>query len=171
LFLISPVIAATDEEAHARLAASRALRTEGAGLETSLWFLDQMTTLDFGSFDPDMLMKDIAVEYEKAGGARKYGSFVDVLFKGQEERTLRQVASGFQLYDNNHGVVGSPDTVAAKLDEIMQEVGGDGFCFNLPTRRNTFAEVADGLAPILQRRGSIRSGYDGRTFKENLLAF
>jgi hypothetical protein len=31
--------------------------------------------------------------------------------------------------------------------------------------------VTDGLAPALRRRGLIRDGYEGRTFRENLLAF
>ena len=37
--------------------------------------------------------------------------------------------------------------------------------------RKSIAEIADGLAPALQRRGLTRSSYEGKTFRENLLAF
>ena len=57
------------------------------------------------------------------------------------------------------------------MDELMQEVGGDGFMIHLPTTRLAIAQMCDGVAPILRRRGSIRSGYEFRTFKENLQAF
>ena len=69
------------------------------------------------------------------------------------------------------GLIGSPETVADKMDELMEEVGGDGFLIYLPTTRHAIAEACDGLAPVLQRRGSIRSSYDYPTFKQNLRAF
>lgn len=57
------------------------------------------------------------------------------------------------------------------MGEIMEEAGGDGFLFYLPTTRHNFALVADGLAPELRRRGLIREEYTGSTLKENLRAF
>jgi hypothetical protein len=57
------------------------------------------------------------------------------------------------------------------MDELMEEVGGDGFLFYLPTTRRMIADIADGLAPILQRRGSIRSSFEHPTLKQNLMAF
>lgn len=40
-----------------------------------------------------------------------------------------------------------------------------------PPTRKAVTEVCDGLAPVLRRRGMIRSGYSYGTFKENLLEF
>jgi len=74
-------------------------------------------------------------------------------------------------FEVNLGLIGSPDTVAAKMGELMEEVGGDGFLFTTHTNRRAITEVTDGLAPALRRRGLIRDGYEGRTFRENLLAF
>jgi alkanesulfonate monooxygenase SsuD/methylene tetrahydromethanopterin reductase-like flavin-dependent oxidoreductase (luciferase family) len=92
------------------------------------------------------------------------------MFTNRGDMTLREIAATrFSL--TNLGLVGSPQTVAAKMGELMEEVGGDGFLFYLPTTRMQIAEIADGLAPVLQRRGSIRKGYDYETLKENLLAF
>jgi long-chain alkane monooxygenase len=61
--------------------------------------------------------------------------------------------------------------VAAKMGEAMEEVGGDGFLLSPEVTRHNIAEIADGLAPALRRRGLIRSGYDYSTFRENLLQF
>ena len=92
------------------------------------------------------------------------------MFDGHEDKTLREVVSkSFQV--KAMGLVGSPATVAAKMGEIMDEAGGDGFLFYLPTTRMNLAMVSDGLAPELRRRGLIREEYTGSTLKENLIAF
>ncbi len=69
------------------------------------------------------------------------------------------------------GLVGSPDTVALKMGDLMDEIGGDGFLFYLPTTRYNMAMVADGLAPALRRRGLTRESYTGGTLRDNLLQF
>lgn len=69
------------------------------------------------------------------------------------------------------GFVGSPDTVAARMVDVMEAVGGDGFLLYPEMTRNTISLIADGLAPALRRRGPIRSGIAHRTFRENLLDF
>jgi alkanesulfonate monooxygenase SsuD/methylene tetrahydromethanopterin reductase-like flavin-dependent oxidoreductase (luciferase family) len=68
-------------------------------------------------------------------------------------------------------IVGSPDTVAAQMGEIMEEVGGDGFLIGNTITRRSIAEIADGLAPALKRRGLTRKAYAHATFRDNLLDF
>ncbi len=121
--------------------------------------------IDFGAIHPDTLVGDIDL-------SRQNGEFTSIagLFDGHEDKTLREVVSkSFQVKDM--GLVGSPATVAAKMGEIMDEAGGDGFLFYLPTTRMNLAMVSDGLAPELRRRGLIREEYTGSTLKENLTAF
>jgi alkanesulfonate monooxygenase SsuD/methylene tetrahydromethanopterin reductase-like flavin-dependent oxidoreductase (luciferase family) len=68
--------------------------------------------------------------------------------------------------------VGTPDSVAARMGEAMQEVGGDGYLFSLPNlSRRTLAEIEDGLVPALQRRGLARKAYSHPQFRDNLLEF
>jgi alkanesulfonate monooxygenase SsuD/methylene tetrahydromethanopterin reductase-like flavin-dependent oxidoreductase (luciferase family) len=86
------------------------------------------------------------------------------------EPTLRDVIIKRQI-GNFAGLVGSPDTVAATLGEIMDEVGGDGFIIYGTVTRRAIMELTDGLGPALRRRGLIRETYSHRTFRENLLAF
>lgn len=68
--------------------------------------------------------------------------------------------------------VGTPNSVAARMGEAMQEVGGDGYLFSLPNlSRRTLAEIEDGLVPALQRRGLARKAYSHAQFRDNLLEF
>jgi alkanesulfonate monooxygenase SsuD/methylene tetrahydromethanopterin reductase-like flavin-dependent oxidoreductase (luciferase family) len=67
---------------------------------------------------------------------------------------------------------GTPDHVAGVMQEVMEEVGGDGFLFfNATLDRRYIMEVCDGLVPELQRRGVVRTGYTHKHFKDNLLEF
>ncbi len=57
-------------------------------------------------------------------------------------------------------MVGTPDHVAGLVQEVMQEVGGDGFLlFNAHFDRRYVMEICDGLVPELQRRGLTRKAY------------
>ena len=67
--------------------------------------------------------------------------------------------------------MGTPDDVAAAMDEAMQHVGGDGFLITEPLTRRTIAEISDGLAPALKRRRLLRERYEHKLFRDNLLAF
>ena len=62
-------------------------------------------------------------------------------------------------------------TVAAKMGEIMEEVGGDGYLMTGSVTRKYIAEIADGLAPELRKRHLIRDSYEHDHLRDNLLAF
>jgi hypothetical protein len=67
---------------------------------------------------------------------------------------------------------GTADHVAGLMQEIMEEVGGDGFLFyHTYFDRRYIMEVCDGLVPALQRRGVTRTRYAHKHFKDNLLEF
>jgi len=71
-------------------------------------------------------------------------------------------------------LIDSPDRVAARMAEAMQEVGGDGFLISTPymkVNRYQVAAVTEGLVPALQRRGLVRTGYTKRTLRETLREF
>ena len=169
LFLANPILGMTDEEARQRAEASAALLSTPKATETMLWFLDQMTGLDFGNFDLDMPVGEIAADL-RSRSRQATISTMEKLFEGAEHKTLREVLSGRRL-TRDLGLIGSPETVAAKMDEMMQEVGGDGFLLTTSTSRLAIAEIVDGLAPALHRRGLLRDSYSGTTLRENLLAF
>jgi alkanesulfonate monooxygenase SsuD/methylene tetrahydromethanopterin reductase-like flavin-dependent oxidoreductase (luciferase family) len=72
------------------------------------------------------------------------------------------------------GLVGSPATVADRLEEIAEAVGGDGFLFHAPgmrVSRKYVIEVTDGLVPELRRRGLLREGRTSRRLRDTLREF
>jgi FMN-dependent oxidoreductase (nitrilotriacetate monooxygenase family) len=167
LYIVMPALGDTDEDAHEKLAAARAARWSDAAVEYSLWYMSYVSggRIDFGKYALDQPVSDLMIE----GGNGERVSMSN-MFKNRGDATLREIAATrFSL--SNLGLIGKPATVAAKMDELMEEVGGDGFLFYLPTTRKVIADIADGLAPILQRSGSIRSFYEYPTLKQNLMAF
>ncbi|MCU1527737.1 MAG: putative dibenzothiophene desulfurization enzyme, partial [Frondihabitans sp.] len=84
-------------------------------------------------------------------------------------RTIKEGMSSMRI--GTVELVGTPDSVAAEMDEFMQEVGGDGFLFfGQPTSREYINEITNGLVPALQRRGVTRRGYPAATLRDNLRA-
>jgi alkanesulfonate monooxygenase SsuD/methylene tetrahydromethanopterin reductase-like flavin-dependent oxidoreductase (luciferase family) len=71
-------------------------------------------------------------------------------------------------------LIGSPGRVAARMDEAMQQVGGDGLLISTPfmeVNRRQVIEVTEGLVPALQRRGLVRREYTKTTIRETLREF
>ncbi len=83
--------------------------------------------------------------------------------------TLREIA---QNYDTAYeDLVGTPDTVAGQMAEVMR--GGRRRRLRLPpatSARRYIAEITDGLAPALQRRGrGAARPTSTQHFRDNLL--
>jgi alkanesulfonate monooxygenase SsuD/methylene tetrahydromethanopterin reductase-like flavin-dependent oxidoreductase (luciferase family) len=67
---------------------------------------------------------------------------------------------------------GTPDHVAGVMQDVMQEVGGDGFLISdTPIERRSIMEICDGLVPELQRRGLTRKAYAHKHLGDNLKEF
>jgi FMN-dependent oxidoreductase (nitrilotriacetate monooxygenase family) len=167
LFLASPVLADTDEDAQEKKRRNDAGRRLDKAIEYNLWNMSYTSggRIDFGGIDLDTPVSEI--DLSKQNGEN---SSIENLFKNTEGKTLREtVASSFQISDLD--LVGSPDTVAGKMGDIMDEVGGDGFLIYLPMTRRNIAEVSDGLAYALRKRGLVREEYEHQNLTDNLLSF
>jgi long-chain alkane monooxygenase len=164
MFLATPVLADTDALARERQAAIQK-HHDDEPLDMKLWGLSYVSggTVDFGQFDLDEPLPEIIGNGEQSSLARFYAKA-----KG---KTFREALSSGAQVGADLDLVGTPDTVAAKMGEIMEEVGGDGFLLYPEMNRKTIAETCDGLGAALQKRGLTRSGYDYPTFRENLMAF
>jgi alkanesulfonate monooxygenase SsuD/methylene tetrahydromethanopterin reductase-like flavin-dependent oxidoreductase (luciferase family) len=161
MFLVAPIIGDTDEEAQARADRKKAARA--ADLDTFLAGLSYSSGFDFKSMDLDEPMP----EHIDSNG---HQSSVSNMLKFGQGKTLREVALNYKGSDTIE-LVGSPETIAEKMGEAMDFVGGDGFLIHLPVTRKNITEICDGLAPALRRRGLMRSGYEYELFRDNLLAF
>ena len=71
--------------------------------------------------------------------------------------------------DDVNGIpfVGTPDSIAAEMEDAMAEIGGDGFLFTEPLSRRNITEITDGLVPALQRRGLVRAVLRARHLARN----
>lgn len=164
LFMALPTLADTDEDARELHRRAQAAKHDPRSIEQRLWYLSYVSggVVDYASHDLDG-----PVPQELGNGET---TTAKAWLEGTETKTLRDFATGPGGYGMEF--VGSPDTVAAEMGEVMEEVGGDGFLlFHFAQTRRIILEITEGLAPALRRRGLIRSGYSHDTFRENLLAF
>ncbi len=128
-------------------------------LDMQLSTMSRLTNIDFSQFDPDEPLPALSTEGHRSSLAKWIG------------KTPREVALA---QSNKMGIdfTGTVDHVAGMMQEVMEEVGGDGFLFfNAPFDRRYIMEVCDGLVPELQRRGLTRTRYEHKHFKDNLMAF
>jgi FMN-dependent oxidoreductase (nitrilotriacetate monooxygenase family) len=160
LFLIDPVIAETEAEVEMKQA-QRVERRSGLDGVLELAGYSDTAGMDFASIDWDAPLAEMKTDGHQA--------LLESM--AQTGPTLREAMAGLEF--SCIDVAGTPDGCAAQMDEIMQEIGGDGFLItSWVVTRMRIAEIADGLAPALKRRGLTRDEYlPGGTFRDNLLAF
>jgi FMN-dependent oxidoreductase (nitrilotriacetate monooxygenase family) len=162
LFMATPVLANTDEEAQARAAKRGVATTEE--IHRRLAQMGWTTNIDFSGYDLDAPVGELTTNGHQS-------SLANFLHKAGG-RTLREAILAYTSHGGSVDLVGSPETVAAQMDEAMQEAGGDGFLLVLPNvNRKTVVEITDGLVPALQQRGLVRRNYTHKHLRDNLLEF
>ncbi|HEY1973262.1 MAG TPA: NtaA/DmoA family FMN-dependent monooxygenase, partial [Pseudonocardia sp.] len=162
LFLISPIVADTVAEA---LAKKARWMSDPQYIELVLATMSSITELDFSQFDLDEPLPAVTTNGERG--------FLEAFVRRAEGKTLRQAVVDDGMSDAGE-FVGTPETVADRMVEIMAEVGGDGFLITSPEKklnRRYVTEITDGLVPALQRRGATRTHYAHKHFRDNLLEF
>jgi FMN-dependent oxidoreductase (nitrilotriacetate monooxygenase family) len=165
LFVVSPTIAATEQEARAEV---ERLLSHPSYVEKSLVSISSNTEIDFKQFVLDEpLPADLTTNGER--GSLEYFMRGD---GSPGPKTLRQLV----MHRAKRGLelVGTPDQVAKKMGEAMEEVGGDGFLIAKPgwdLSRKYIESICDGLVPALQRHGLTRTEYTKPTLRETLREF
>jgi FMN-dependent oxidoreductase (nitrilotriacetate monooxygenase family) len=158
LQMITVVCAATDEEAQAKYAEYLGLVDyDGAMARYSGW-----TGMDMAQFDPDRPFEDVKTN---AGQ-----TMVDVFTKQDPDRkwTPRDIAQQNGIGGTSPVIVGGPETVADELVCWMEETGISGFNVAHAAKFADIEDFARFVVPELQRRGVMRTSYDGTTLRENL---
>jgi FMN-dependent oxidoreductase (nitrilotriacetate monooxygenase family) len=158
LYLVNPIIADTDDDALRKR--DRIAEAKSNDVEGLLAALSYSTSMDFSRFDVDGPLPDMSANNGHQSGIK------ELFARGN---TLREIAASYRTAQTVE-LCGSPETVADRMGEIMEEVGGDGFLISAPVTRKNITEIADGLAPALRRKGLIRSKYEYATFRDNLLS-
>jgi alkanesulfonate monooxygenase SsuD/methylene tetrahydromethanopterin reductase-like flavin-dependent oxidoreductase (luciferase family) len=158
LFLAYPIVDRSMEAAQER---RRLLVEEDARhIDMNLSGLSRLTNIDFAKFDLD---EPLPSGLTTNGHQSSLSQWI-----GKTPRALATETSNRQGIE----LIGTPDSVAGRMQEMMQEVGGDGFLFfNTYFDRRYITEVCDGLVPELQRRGLVRKAYAHKHLRDNLLEF
>jgi FMN-dependent oxidoreductase (nitrilotriacetate monooxygenase family) len=167
------VLGDTDAEAHERAHDVRLQQVSG---QTAIKFLEQVWNTDLGGHDPDgpLPSTDPVVDGSTiAPGRASVRMYRDPLATAREWRQLAEAKnlSTRELIVEVTGrqtFIGSPSTVAATIDDLVQADAADGFILVPHVTPGGLDEFADTVVPLLQERGSFRTGYTGTTLREHL---
>lgn len=154
----SVVTAATDAEAQAKFEDL----IKYISIEGTLARQSSLMQLDFGSIDSDK-----PLEFVETDGIR---SFLERFTKGDPDRvwTPRQVAEKMAESLGALTIVGSPTTIADKLETIMEEADIDGFNLYDHMPLSAMPDFVELVVPELQRRGRVWTEYEGTTLRESV---
>ena len=157
--MMTVVVAATDEEAQAKLADYRRY----ADPEGALTLMSGWTGVDFSRLNPDQIVEHVESEAGRTA--------LENITRADPDRrwTVREVAEHVSIGGIGPVVVGSPATVADQLEAWIDETDLDGFNLAFVVRPETFADVVDFLVPELQRRGRYKTAYTKGTLREKLV--
>ncbi len=162
MYIVRPIIGDTVEEA---LEKEKRWYDNDHFIESMLAAIASITEVDFALYDWDEVPpQDLTTNGER--------NSLDTFLQRGSGKTLRQL--GVEALGRDAGLIGSPESVAQHMAELMETVGGDGFLITSPVmrlNRRYVAEVTDGLIPALQRLGVVRTAYEFDQFRDNLLAF
>ncbi|MFI5592171.1 NtaA/DmoA family FMN-dependent monooxygenase [Amycolatopsis sp. NPDC051758] len=167
------VLGDTDADAHERAHVVRLQQVSG---QTAIKFLEQLWNTDLSDHDPDGPLPStdpVLGENTIARGRASVRMYRDPLATAREWRQLAEAknltsreliieVTGRQTF------IGSPGTVAARIDELVQADASDGFILVPHVTPGGLDEFADKVVPLLQERGSFRTEYTGTTLREHL---
>jgi FMN-dependent oxidoreductase (nitrilotriacetate monooxygenase family) len=163
LFVVSPTVAATEEEARA---AHNRFGASDRFVEKALVGISSNTEIDFKQFPLDEPLPQGLTTNGERGSLEHF-------MRGDGTpgpRTLRQLAVAASSFGMEF--IGTPAQVADEMEAAITEIGGDGFLVWRRGLTRTYIEsICDGLVPELQRRGLTRTEYTKSTLRETLREF
>ena len=165
LFCVTPTVGETEQDAYDRH--NRMLNSPNF-IDDILASMSSITDIDFSRFELDKPLPEKLVTNGEQGTLDKFQQY-------GSGKTLRElIVDGAGGLVSSVELIGTPDQVATRMGEVMEEVGGDGFLIATPVlrvSRRYLVEIADGLVPALQKRGLTRTAYKHEMLRDNLLEF
>ena len=167
------VVGDTDAEA-AELA--HEIRRQQVSGQTALRFLEQVWNRDLSAHDPDGPLPDVdplVGETHVAQGRAQVRMYRDPLATARQWRQLA-TEKGYSIRElmievqSRQSFVGSPQTVAAEIDDLVQSDASDGFILVPHLVPGGLDPFVDRVVPLLQERGVFRADYEGTTLREHL---
>lgn len=167
------VLGDTDEEAEER---AQAIRLQQVSPQGAIAFLEQVWGRDLSAYDPEGPLPDVDPDPE--------GSISITRGRVRHERDPQAVAASWRRLaeDKNlsirqliievtsrSGFVGTPRTVAEKINHHVQNDAADGYIFVPHLTPHGLDGFVEKVVPELQDRGVFRADYEGTTLREHLL--
>ncbi|MBX8691751.1 NtaA/DmoA family FMN-dependent monooxygenase [Mycobacterium sp. 20091114027_K0903767] len=151
------VIGSTDEEAYRKWGELEEFRSQ----EAQTAYFSSLSGLDLGRYDPATPLEDILDEIP---GIR--GAFLSVINAWPEgaKPTVKDFLTSLSLPQM---VVGSPETIAKRLEEY-QQAGVDGVQVMNALMPESYDDFFTHLVPVLQSKGLMQKEYRRGTLREKL---
>lgn len=166
---VSVVLGDTAAEAQERAVEIRRQQTSP---QTAILTLEQIWGVDLSSYDPDGPLPEIDPVAEPAltQGRTRRGNTHEIAEKWralskEKGLSIRETvieAGGRQSF------IGTPQAVAAELDEFVQRDAADGFILVPHLTPAGLDDFVDRVVPLLQERGVFRTEYKGTTLRSHL---
>ncbi len=158
-FGIQPFIGKTEAEAQQRVAELEARVPIGTALARLGGLLGRV-------FSEDEL--DRPIEIRETQASQGWMTAVEHVSE-RGAPTLRQLALHFAISPMMPRIVGTPEQVADTIEAWWRETGCYGFTVTPNVLPDSLEAFVDGVTPLLQKRGLMRTEYAGTTYRENLL--
>jgi alkanesulfonate monooxygenase SsuD/methylene tetrahydromethanopterin reductase-like flavin-dependent oxidoreductase (luciferase family) len=119
--------------------------------------------VDLAQFPLDQKLDDMAI----TEGAR---GVLDVVLQGSraEGLTLREAGYRYGVSQLTPVLIGSPKTVADRLQDMFESRCCDGFVICPSISPGSYMQFVNTVVPELQRRGIYRTEYTGKTLRQNI---
>ncbi|MFJ4342873.1 NtaA/DmoA family FMN-dependent monooxygenase [Streptomyces sp. NPDC088915] len=160
-----------DTDADAREKADE-IRRQQVSPQNAILALEQVWGRDLSGYDPDGPLPDVDPDPDSTlvqgrvrvadpvGVARKWRALSEA--GGLSIRQTVIETTGRQSF------VGSPETVAAALEEFVATDAADGFILVPHLTPGGLDDFVDRVVPLLQERGAFRTEYTGTTLRSHL---
>ena len=157
---VQPILGETQAIAEARRQYLESIIDPEAGIAMLSSFIRQ----DLSRFTGDEPIEALAAGGTDSSPARIIAALREIA----EERALTVADAGrlFAVSELTPQLAGTAEQVADHLEELFLSGACDGFVFTPTHFPGTFDEIVRALVPELQRRGLVRTRYDGTTLRE-----
>ncbi|MEU8271802.1 NtaA/DmoA family FMN-dependent monooxygenase [Sphaerisporangium sp. NPDC049002] len=148
------------------------IRRRQVGPQTAIAFLEQVWGRDMSAYDPEGPLPDLDPDLSGgvSAGRVPIGDRAEVAAKwralaDEKKLSIRELVIEVTGRQN---FVGTPASVAARIDEFVQSDAADGFILVPHLTPGGLDDFVDHVVPILQERGVFRADYTGTTLRDHL---
>ena len=154
---VSVIVAPSDEEAQLKLETCKRYRSPEGALALFCGWIG----IDIAQFPSDVNLLDMKTDAIQ--GLVNYFAEIDP----DRKWTIQDIGELISIGSVMPKIVGSPQTVADELERWMAVTDCDGFNLVPVTQPSGFRDFVELVVPELQRRGRMRTAYEGETLREH----